>query len=204
MRAKLLEATITAISRDGVAGASIEHITQRAGVSRGLVRHYYGTKSNLLAAAFQLLADDYRTMLGMDRADEPQPGEGAASRLRAAILPAFERLEGGPSRQYAWFGFWALARSESELAQINHVLYEEIGRYLGGLIADVAAERGRVVDSAAAGRGLAAMIEGAWVHCIIGAEGVSVGEAKRLCLDYASRLLGLESLDELIYGVEAV
>ncbi len=67
-----------------------------------------------------------------------------------------------------------------------------VGKYLAGLIADVAAKHGRDMDSSAAGRGLAAMMEGAWVHCIIDVEGVTVLEAQRLCLDYASRLLGLE------------
>ena len=33
------------------------------------------------------------------------------------------------------------------------------------------------------------MMEGAWVHCIIGVEGMSVREAQRLSLDYVSRLL---------------
>jgi AcrR family transcriptional regulator len=203
MRARLLEATIASIARDGIAGASVERITQRAGVSRGLVRHYYGTKSKLLAEAFQLLADDYRGMLGMDRDDELQSAGSAELRLRDAILPMFERLEGGPTRQYAWFGFWALARSDSEIERINHVLYEEIVCYLGGLIAAVASKRGRDVDASAAGRGLAAMMEGAWVHCIVGVEGVSIREAERLCLDYASRLLGLESLDAPAGGAEA-
>jgi len=195
MRARLLEATITSIAQDGIAGASIERITQRAGVSRGLVRHYFGTKSKLLAEAFQVLADDYRGMLGMDGGGERRSAGSAALRLRDAILPMFERVRSGPTRQYAWFGFWALARSDSEIERINHVLYEEIMWHLGGLIAAVARERGRHIDSAAAGRGLAAMLEGAWVHCIIGVEGVSVSEAERLCLDYASRLVGLESLD---------
>ena len=39
MQARLVEATIASIAQDGLAGASIEKITRRAGVSRGLVRH---------------------------------------------------------------------------------------------------------------------------------------------------------------------
>jgi AcrR family transcriptional regulator len=190
MRARLVEATIASIAQDGLAGASVEHITRRAGVSRGLVRHYYGAKRNLLAEAFRELANDFRTMLGMDPCEEPGTDGSAESRLRKAILPMFDRIQPAPDRQYAWFGFWALARSEPQIEQLNHALYEEIGMYLGGLIADVARRRGREIDTAAAGRGLAAMMEGAWVHSIIGVEGMSVREAQRLSLDYASRLLG--------------
>jgi TetR/AcrR family transcriptional repressor of bet genes len=190
MRARLLEATIASIARDGLAGASVECITRRAGVSRGLVRHYYRAKSNLLEEAFRELADDFRRMLGMGLCDGPDTDKAAELRLRQAILPMFDRVEPAPDRQYAWFGFWALARSEPQIEQLNHELYEEIVMYLGGLIADIAHRRGRELDAPAAGRGLAAMVEGAWVHCIIGVEGMSVHEAQRLSLDYVSRLLG--------------
>jgi TetR/AcrR family transcriptional regulator, transcriptional repressor of bet genes len=192
MQARLIEATIASIAHDGLAGASIEKITRRAGVSRGLVRHYFGAKSNLLAEAFRVLAADFRGMLGMDVVAHPDGDREAELRLRASILPMFERLSPAPDRQYAWFGFWALARSEPQIEQLNHELYEEIVEYLGGQVADIARRRGMVVDDAAAGRGLAAMMEGAWVHSIIGVEGMTVAEAQRLSLDYAARLLGGE------------
>jgi TetR/AcrR family transcriptional regulator, transcriptional repressor of bet genes len=192
MRARLVEATIASIAEDGLAGASIEKITRRAGVSRGLVRHYFGAKSNLLAEAFQKLARDFREMLGMDQLDPPADNRAAELRLRSNILPMFDRLSPTPDRQYAWFGFWALARSDSQIQELNHALYEEIVEYLGGQVADIAARRGVQVDAGAAGRGLAAMIEGAWVHTIIGVKGMTVPEAQRLSLDYIARLLGGE------------
>ena len=192
MRARLVEATIASIAHDGLAGASIEKITRRAGVSRGLVRHYFGAKSNLLAEAFRALAADFRGMLGMDVEDGPDGDRAAELRLRHSILPMFERLSPAPDRQYAWFGFWALARSEPQIEQLNHELYEEIVEYLGGQVADIARRRGVEVDAGAAGRGLAAMMEGAWVHSIIGVEGMTVPEAQRLSLDYVGRLLGGE------------
>jgi TetR/AcrR family transcriptional repressor of bet genes len=192
MRARLVEATIASIAEGGLAGASIEKITRRAGVSRGLVRHYFGAKSNLLAEAFQKLALDFREMLGMDQRASPEDDRAAELRLRRNILPMFGRLEPAPDRQYAWFGFWALARSEPEIERLNHALYEDIVDYLGGQVADIAARRVHTVDAAAAGRGLAAMMEGAWVHSIIGVEGMTVPEAQRLSLDYVARLLGGE------------
>jgi TetR/AcrR family transcriptional regulator, transcriptional repressor of bet genes len=194
MRTRLLEATIQSIAHDGISGASIERITERAGVSRGLVRHYYGNKSQLLVEAFQLLADDFRDMLGMG--DAAVLSGDARSRLRRAILPMFERISGGREHQYAWFGFWALARSESEIQRMNHELYEDVTTHLGNMLAAAAVEQGRKIDAAAAGRGLAAMAEGAWVHCVIGVEGVTIAGAERLCLEYAAELVGLPSLDD--------
>ena len=194
MRLRLLEATIASMANDGVAGASIERITHRAGVSRGLVRHYYGSKNRLLSEAFQLLADNFRRMLGMFD-DETEAETDPVLRLRQAILPMFERLKGARDYQYAWLGFWALARSDDEIERLNNALYEEIGAYLGGLIA-AAADEPHSVDTAAAGRGLIAMMEGAWLHCLIGIEGVTVSMAEGLCLDFASRLLGSASVGD--------
>jgi TetR/AcrR family transcriptional repressor of bet genes len=196
MRVSLLEATISSMASDGVAGSSIERITERAGVSRGLVRHYFGSKNRLLAEAFQLLADNFRGMLGMLGEERPEADEDSLLRLRSAILPMFERLKGGIEYQYAWLGFWALARSDSEIQRLNNALYEEIGAYLSELIAAAAAQQNHDVDATAAGRGLAAMMEGAWLHSLIGVDGVTPHEAERLCLDYASRLLGSASLGE--------
>ncbi len=116
-------------------------------------------------------------------------------RLREAILPMFERLRGPRDYQFAWLGFWALARSNDEIALLNNALYEEIGAYLGRLIDAAAGER-HDVDTAAAGRSLIAMMEGAWLHCLIGVEGVTVSMAEGLCLDFASRLLGSASLGD--------
>jgi AcrR family transcriptional regulator len=202
-RARLRDATIESIARDGVAGASVERITQRAGVSVGLVRHHFGNKSRLLVEAFQLLADDYRAMLGIGASDEDVREGSAERRLRAALLPTFERLDGGPDRQYAWFGFWSLARSDVEIQRITKALYEDVVSHLSDLIDAVAAASGSEVDAAAAGWGLAAMIEGVWVCSAVGLERDSAGAAERLCLDYVSCLLGLESLDLQVAGSRA-
>jgi len=205
MRARLREATIESIARDGIAGATVERITERAGVSRGLVRHHFGSKNRLLAESFQLLADDYRAMLGIGTGDERLSGGSAELRLRAALLPAFERLDGGPDRQFAWFGFWALARSDGEIRRIIRALYEDVVGHLGDLIGAVASAHGSEVDAEAAGRGLAAIMEGVWVCSAVGLQEDSTREADRLCLDYVSRLLGLESWDtqatEVAHGV---
>lgn len=192
-RARLVEATIESIAVDGISGASVERITERAGVSRGLVRHYYRGKSQLVAAAFLRLADDYRAMLGIG--ETAPPGASPQVRLREAIVQAFERIRGIYERQYAWFGFWALARTDETLERINHELYDEVVDHLGGLIGAAAEELGHDVDATAAGRGVAALIEGAWLHAIIGVEGMSLDEAERICLDYAARLLSVEALE---------
>ena len=155
----------------------------------GLVRHYFGSKDTLLLEAFNLLAQDFRKMLGV--LDDPdRSGTSPGLRLRAAIHAVFEQLRVSRERQYAWFGFWAPSRSHTGIAEANRNLYKEILEYLEGLITEVAALRGVDVDTALAAKGLAAILEGAWVHCGIGISGTSVDEAEHACLEYFSHLLG--------------
>lgn len=57
-RASLLPAAIKIFSERGFAAASLKDITDEAGVSVGLVRHYFGSKEALIAAADdQVLAE---------------------------------------------------------------------------------------------------------------------------------------------------
>src|SRR5918993_975251 len=49
-RQQLIEATITSISRYGYADATISRISKEAGVSTGIVHHYFGSKDDLLEA----------------------------------------------------------------------------------------------------------------------------------------------------------
>ena len=188
-RARLIEATIMSIAHDGVAGALVTRIASLAGVSQGLIRHYFGSKSRLIAEAFSQLTDEMRELLGMGSGTARDKGCSARERLDSVVVRSFETLRGIHERQYAWFGFWALARSDDDLARINSELYAETVHHLGKLAADVAAEQGADIDVDAAGRRLASLLDGTWLHLTIGIEGYSRREAELICLEYVSQLL---------------
>lgn len=188
-RARLIEATIVSIARDGVSGASITRITAIAGVSQGLVRHYFGSKRQLIAEAFSQLADEFRDFLGM-RIDQPSGSLSAREQLIDIAVRTFDDLGGVHDRQYAWFGFWALARSDENLTAINRQLQSDIVEFLGSLASDAAAERGLSIDANAAGRELAAVLDGSWLHFTVGSEDYTRREAERICLAYVTWLLG--------------
>jgi AcrR family transcriptional regulator len=45
---RIVEATRTCVAERGVAGATFDHVAREAGVSRGLLHYYFGTKERLL------------------------------------------------------------------------------------------------------------------------------------------------------------
>ena len=46
---RIVEAMRSSVARRGVAGSTFDHVAREAGVSRGLLHYYFGTKERLLA-----------------------------------------------------------------------------------------------------------------------------------------------------------
>src|SRR5205807_2384288 len=55
-RVQLVEVTIDSLAEVGYVGTTLAEIARRAGVSPGLVAHYFDDKDGLLEAAFRTLA----------------------------------------------------------------------------------------------------------------------------------------------------
>jgi len=53
---QLVEVTIDSLAEVGFVGTTLAEIAGRAGVSPGLVAHYFGDKDGLLEATFRTLA----------------------------------------------------------------------------------------------------------------------------------------------------
>ena len=86
-QAQLIQATLTVIDRVGLADASIAVIAKEAGVSTGIVSHYFGDKNGLLDACMrQILADLYLAVERQRRlaADTPE------AQIRAMIDGNFD------------------------------------------------------------------------------------------------------------------
>ncbi|RVJ51992.1 TetR family transcriptional regulator, partial [Sinorhizobium meliloti] len=52
-RQELIEATLDCISEFGLKGATVRQIALRAGVTAGLVRHYFESKDQMVAEAYR-------------------------------------------------------------------------------------------------------------------------------------------------------
>jgi len=185
-RDRLIEATIECMADYGPAGSSVERITGLAGVSRGLVRHHFGSKQGLMLEAFRRLADEMRAAFG---------GEGAAAEtdpvaaLRTAIGNEFEDTVASPTRARAWFGFWQAAMGDPELRAVNEQLYAEERRRYSGLFQAAALQRGLQIDHREAGTALVALVDGAWNELILEAAGIGLEEAYALCDHYIDMVL---------------
>ena len=59
---RIVDAMRHCVAERGIAGATFEHVSRRAGVSRGLLHYYFGTKERLL---IEVLRSDTETRIEM-------------------------------------------------------------------------------------------------------------------------------------------
>jgi len=101
-RAQLIEVTIDSLAELGYVGTTLAQIAGRAGVSAGLVAHYFGDKDGLLEAAFRSLArrvsDHVRARLR--QVSTPR------SRIQAVIDANLAQEEFSQRTGTAWLAFW--------------------------------------------------------------------------------------------------
>lgn len=185
-RERLIEATILCMAKHGLAGATVEKITEAAGLSRGLVRHHFGSKRHLLVEAFQRLADEQRTTF----TSEPAVDEDPVATLRAIIATEFREELAAPERAHAWFGFWQAALSDPDLRRINERVYGEERERYGELFRAAALRFDLDIDCREAGNGLVALVDGAWNELLMASADFSVDDALALCDHYIDMVLG--------------
>src|SRR5580765_4309456 len=84
-RKQLVEAAIAVIHEEGFANATVARIARRAGVSSGIVHHYFADKDDLLFATMRaLLAELRRDTIGRQR-----EASGPRERVNAIIDASF-------------------------------------------------------------------------------------------------------------------
>lgn len=72
-RLELLDALMRITRSDGWDGVSLRKIAAEAGVSMGMVQHYFATKDEMLRFAIEMMAEDVRTRIRERVAALPQP-----------------------------------------------------------------------------------------------------------------------------------
>jgi len=72
-RLELLDALMRITRSDGWDGVSLRKVAAEAGVSMGMVQHYFATKDEMLRFALEMMAEDVRARIRERVAKLPQP-----------------------------------------------------------------------------------------------------------------------------------
>jgi AcrR family transcriptional regulator len=184
-RKSLIQATMRSIAKYGYAGTTIGRICAEAQVSRGLINHHFDTKEELIRQSYQELCEEWvfqtRDVL-LDTLRDPE------DKLRAMI-----RLSFGPTlfkQEYLgiWVGFWSAIGKSATLKKLNRDLYRQDRADYQKIFEEIAAKRGKAIDSRRASIALIALMDGLWLQWCLDPKGFTAEDAVAVCQDLAARI----------------
>lgn len=182
-RQQLINATMNAIDEVGLADATIVRIARRAGVSAGIISHYFGGKDGLLEATMRQILTDLGNAVGSRRRTL---GDGSPRAFIGAVIEGnFDRTQvTGPAAK-TWLAFWTSSMHKPALARLQNVndrrLYDNLCYHFSRVMPRAEARN--------AARGLAAMIDGLWLRGALTPDGLDAEGAQRLAFAYLDQLL---------------
>ena len=157
-RRQLIDATLEAINEVGMHDATIAQIARRAGVSTGIISHYFKDKNGLLEATMRDITGQLRdAVLSRLRA---LPDGSAEQRLQAIVGGNFDETQISGAAMKAWLAFWASSMHQPMLYRLQQVSSR---RLLSNLVYEFRRELPRE-QAEEAGYGLAALIDGLWLE----------------------------------------
>jgi AcrR family transcriptional regulator len=109
-RASLINVAAKLIAETGMDGLTIRSVAKAAGVSTGVVSHYFSDKRDLLIETYDATADEVYERVAREHA---QGGSDAQSCLEGFLPMDAVRVRGWR----VWFAFWGLAIGDREFAK---------------------------------------------------------------------------------------
>ncbi|MBH0236213.1 betaine-aldehyde dehydrogenase [Methylobrevis albus] len=162
-RRQLIEATIDSLVEVGFNATTLAQIARRAGVSPGLVAHYFGDKDGLLEATLRFLASRVANavLVRLQQARTPR------ARLQAVIEANLAPEEFDQRTCSVWLAFWGQVLHSDRLRRVQRV-------YQSRMLSNLRQPLRALVPAADAQRlaiAIAAVIDGLWLRSTLSATG---------------------------------
>jgi TetR/AcrR family transcriptional repressor of bet genes len=188
-RAGLVQAAIRCLSEGGMSAFKLERIAAEAGVSLGLLPHYFTSKNELLKEVYRtaLYEDVNRKIAELDGKDATgSPTERLCRILDAIIDPEYLK----PANLNVWLALWGEIVVNPDLRRTHRALYRSYLKYLAELIGMVADERHLRVNAAEIARSLQALIDGLFLERALDRRAVAHADFRRASYEFLELHLG--------------
>ncbi|PAU81854.1 transcriptional regulator BetI [Halovibrio salipaludis] len=182
-RRQLIEATLEVVGELGLQSATIGAISRTAGMSSGLISHYFGGKQALIEATLRQLLEELKLAL------IEHTGAGTLTpqqRLVAIVEANFSDFQRSTAATRTWLSFWARAMHEPGLARLQHInnrrLYSNLCYSFRQLLPVEAAR--------SAAKQTAALIDGFWLRSALWPDQEEgFRESEKLCQAFINDIL---------------
>ena len=195
-RQHLIRATLDCIAERGLQAATVREIAVRAGVTNGLIRHYFETKDHMIHEA-------YRATMGEMTALAREAGHSVVGhpreRLRRFVTANFSPPVLDIRRLTLWASFISMIHVDPEMAAIHRDAYLEFRSEVEQLVAEVFSEAGMAAGEAecqSAATKINAIIDGLWLEGAMAPELFRDGNLIAMGLQSVEAILGLSLSSE--------
>ena len=181
-RSQLVEVTIDSLAEVGFMGTTLAQIAGRAGVSPGLVAHYFGDKDGLLDAAFRSLARRVGDQVRARLRNIATPRARVQAIIDANLAPEeFDRRTGT-----AWLAFWGQVLQVPSLRRVQSVYQRRTLTNLKSSLKKLVPPE----EAQSLAAMIAAMIDGVWLRAALsGWREADSASARALLTEFVDRRL---------------
>ena len=191
-RAALIDATLDCIAEGGPQAATVRAIALKAGVTPGLIKHYFDTKEELVASAHETLMT--RMTEASAAALDDLPADPLA-RLAGFIANAVTPPVVDPRAMALWAASMQLVPRDAAMREVHEATYLAFRDRLEGMIADALRSTGKPHDRATT-RAFAiagnALLDGLWIEASVLPDQFAQGEMRAIAIRTLARLLDLK------------
>lgn len=158
-RDALIKAAIAEIGQTGAMNVTVAKIAKRAGMSSALAHHYFGSKDQIFLSAMRHVLSVYGTEMRTALAAAQTP----TARLHALVRVSFTGSNFRREVVAAWLNFYVMAQRQPDAARLLRIYQNRLRANLRFALRAMGAQ-----DAAHLAEGMAAMIDGMYLHEALG------------------------------------
>ncbi|AIW16141.1 transcriptional regulator BetI [Vibrio tubiashii] len=180
---QLVQATMAVIDRVGLQSASISLISKEAGVSSGIINHYFGGKHGLLEETMREILRQLSSTVTQKLNQLPK--EAHQQRINAIIDGNFVGYQAENKVAKTWLAFWSYSVHDPELKRLQRVNEKRLLSHLKIELKNLFEKDQAEIIA----HGIAALIDGIWLRGTLNPQGIDAEKARLIINDYLDKQL---------------
>jgi TetR/AcrR family transcriptional repressor of bet genes len=173
------------IDRVGMHNASISLISKEAGLSTGIINHYFGGKQGLLEETMREILRQHSEgvkdqLRGLNKSQHVE-------RIDAIVRANFEGYQAQSRVAKVWLAFWSQSMHDAQLKRLQRVNEKRLISHLKIELKPLL-PRNKVMTVV---NGIASLIDGIWLRGALNPDGIDADKARKIINDYLQNQLAV-------------
>lgn len=185
-RQSLIDAAAKSLAENGASGTSVRAICRLAGVSAGLLTHYFDGIDDLILETYRDVGRRVREAVERAMADAD---DHPRARLEAYVTASFHSPVLDPELLATWLAFWSLVKTDETIAVVHREIYAEFREGVEALLRECWGGEAGDEEVRLAAVAISALVDGLWLELCLDARSFTPDEASMLALRWLDTLL---------------